>query len=249
MQENIARQNVRNFECTEEELHVTFQVALIGSSGIVVGSDCRASYVTQPTLTGPPRTQRMEVHKYLPSADDSVYCFAAGGPRASDIARAIVEPVPDYEYEAQWQSVLANRANSVTEPRNDLDEIIVVRTSVYDRVWVVTKSQNNGVTLLSVETKLCTGNPLNSRFIVSNFYKKNLSLRELQAIAALSIACAWQEHPSAVSPEMDILTFTKDGVSPLRLEKAQTETLLELFEKQTAGVLPAVMSAAFFKRH
>jgi len=214
---------------------VTFQVALVGQNGIVVASDRRVTYVT-PDGVGAGHAQLTSAPKYLISADESIVCFAAGSPRATNSARALLDEVPAFESETHWQTNLASRVNTVQGQSNDFDEVMVVRRDTMDRVWLITKMRNLSASVTPIQTRICTGTPVSSRFIASHFYKPGLSLAELQGIAALTLACASREHPSSISRELDMMTLEEGTLSWKQLSDTRVDAVWQIFQNESEEI-------------
>jgi len=93
---------------------VTFQVALVGTDGILLGSDRLALYYT-PLPTGGQATQRTETTKFRKSDDRSVICFFAGSGFAGDLAQTIAAPFKGNSL-LEWETPLRNIASSFRQP-------------------------------------------------------------------------------------------------------------------------------------
>jgi hypothetical protein len=99
-----------------EEYLMTFQVALVGTDGVVLGSDrlfddrrhqWRSDHPLYQNLS-----QRVAAKKIIISNDGSVVCGFAGGPESEPMARAIATNArPQGMTELDWK-------NRVEEPRS-----------------------------------------------------------------------------------------------------------------------------------
>jgi hypothetical protein len=191
-----------------EEYEVTFQIALIGKDGLVVGSDRKVSYLTEGTAG-----QHIAAEKYIEGADKSIVCFFAGSPLASNIARRIASTCANVlTDEPQWGILLAQAADNVAGPSLPslamIDEVLVVRPDVPKAVWLVSKLQPNPASVQTVTETICTGANLTSRFLPRYLWSP-LPLDTLRDLALLTLSFAERENPSGVGRGFDVLTLEK----------------------------------------
>lgn len=193
----------------EDENPVTFQIVLKGSDGIVAGSDRLTLVKGQRASRFYDQYQAVEGSKFFRKEDDSVICFAAGGPQAAEIPKAIVpECKPDLA-PLSWQKSLVKVAEFV--PGNSkLDEIIVIRRHPGDVVLV-----NRNLKVAScqeIQGALCTGLPAYCRFLTQCFWKP-ASVGQLKGLALLALHYAAGEYPGGVGKGFDVMLLIDGNVS------------------------------------
>jgi hypothetical protein len=122
------------------EEYVTFQVALIGSDGLVVASDRRANNLT-PMAGENPGVMMNEQDKFRSNKAGPVLCFYAGGADCEAQAREIVLSFQLSDDEVKWETGLCESANRSRLPGSGLiNEHIVIRKDIKGAVWLI-KSQ------------------------------------------------------------------------------------------------------------
>lgn len=91
-------------EIRPEEL-VTFQVVVIGSNGLVVGSDRAQVYVTPDPQEVRARSavQKNQVFKFVEKDGGQIICAFAGGPAARGMAQQVVSNCNLTSSESAWE--------------------------------------------------------------------------------------------------------------------------------------------------
>jgi hypothetical protein len=185
---------------------VTFQVVLIGSDGLVIGSDRMQGYAT----LDPPRmaaVQRSPGFKFKKKDDERVICAFAGNPSASGTALQIVSNCDPTSPEPDWELSLKNAA---TKEGRKFDEAIVVRTDVFDTVWVVTKhSDVQSAQVMRIIDRFCAGDNSVARFLPFLLWRPGCPVSDLKALALLTLAYASQANPTGVGGGFDLMTLRK----------------------------------------
>ena len=223
---------------------MTFQVALVGTDGLVVGSDRRVTYVTNSP--GGPSIQRLETFKFCRSDDDSIICAYAGGPSALNIGREVASEGQQYvtASDTEWERGVLGigdkmERQKVLIPR---DEIIVVRPSIPAKFWLLGKPSAGPASMEAFETYLCTGSVSTARFIIQELWRP-MPVRNLRTLAHLAISYAAKGNPTFIGGGIDILSITngKPEWGKFPAESTQTDSfsnsLREAFEK----IPPTVM--------
>jgi len=188
----------------EGELQVTFQVAMIGTDGLLIGSDRKAATRTFSA----PDSQSQPGDKFCTNDEGTVLCFFAGGPQAKTIANIItVECDPTEDNITTWHHSLRTAAEKV-KARSVGDEILVIRPHMLDIV-LVSKRDIEATVGSPLTEKLCTGVYAHSRFFVEHFWKL-APLSELRKLMLVTLAYAAQERPESVGDGFDIFTI-KNG--------------------------------------
>ena len=207
-----------------EEQPVTFQIALVGSDGLVVGSDQKA--VFGRTVDGKLQfPQQLHQKKYFTSDDGSVTCFAAGGHAAMNLAVKIVslcDPVK-LPSESRWTDLVRQLAASEMAPYSTPDELLVVRRDTATAFWLVsrrTAGDTNTIagqkhvyqTVQKISEHVSTGASVAAKFLPQHLWKPNKSIAELKKLALLTMSYAAREEPSFVGPPFDIMTLDKGEI-------------------------------------
>ena len=90
---------------------VTFQIALIGGEGIVVGSDQKSNRQIRESMDENPKTEMGKQEKFLKSDDGSLVCFFVGGPTCQAVAATIAMHCADASMpELRWQTAVRRLA-------------------------------------------------------------------------------------------------------------------------------------------
>jgi len=200
-----------------EEQPVTFQIALVGSDGLVMGSDRLARY-EPPVEAGTKALPKiLAMSKYFVSHDQSLVCFASGTQTAIEAARRISEDrraLTMNVTEQEWESTLKQVAATAPLPPAHIpiaDEILVVRRDVSNAFWFVVRRPNTPVVALKTSSHVCTGASTVAQFLPRNLWNKDRSVRELKQLAILTLSYAADEESSFVGPPFDIMTLDKAG--------------------------------------
>src|SRR5579863_9029294 len=104
MQQAPASVELSDLAVFPKELLVTFQIALVGIDGLVVGSDRRSLHFSSPDEpSSEGAIQPDEVCKFIKSTDEDVICAHAGGPFSEVWARAIVTRCVPVKNDVDWK--------------------------------------------------------------------------------------------------------------------------------------------------
>jgi hypothetical protein len=206
-------------ETDEQEQAVTFQVALVGCDGVVIGSDRLGKYV--PVVAGISQLPQLVLQpKYCVSDDESMACFAAGGNAAINLARQIradCDPTLKLKdaTESGWEEAIRRLAAVPTSwPSSSqiADEILVTRKDVCDAFWIVLRRPGTPSTVLKMQHQcFCTGTSTVAQFLPRHLYTPKRSVPELKKLALLTLTFAAKEEPSSVSAPFDIMTLDRSG--------------------------------------
>lgn len=178
------------------EEYVTFQVALIGSDGLVVASDRRANNLTQVAGENP-GVMMNEQDKFCSNKTDTVLCFCAGGADCETQARDIVLNCQPGEDEAQWATDLYEAAKRSRVPGSQLiNEHIVIRKDIKGAVWLINSQPFCFPFVTKISDRICTGNNTPAKFLVVHLWKRNRPVIELKQLALLTLAYAEKENPA-----------------------------------------------------
>ena len=190
---------------------VTFQVALIGKDGLVIGSD-RMMLHSSEVFGDNPAFQRYEGRKFHQSDDGSIVCFYSGQTTAATVARKIVTECKGtpVQSDIEWENSLYDVARSVATPLSSpSDQIFVIRKDVFNAVWVIFRSPASVSSPRKITDRFCIGDNSPARFLPSHLWKLSSSLFELKKLAALTLAYAAEENPTGVGKQFDLLTLDR----------------------------------------
>ena len=204
-----------------EEPIVTFQIALVGCDGLVIGSDRLGRYV--PVIGGLPKLpQIVRQRKYCVSDNGSLICFASGGPMGVNLARRILaecdpESILKGKTESQWEEAVRQLAavqqsgGSGSAPPAP-DQILIARSDVVDSFWMLLIRADTKVVLIKMEEQFfCAGASTVAQFLPRHLWNNKRSISDLQKLALLTLSYAAQEEPSSVGPPFDIMTLDQTG--------------------------------------
>lgn len=202
---------------------MTFQVALVGCDGLVIGSDRLGTHAgtTQEGTTA--FIQKAEQKKYVVSDTGSLICFAAGGYLAPQLAQQIAlkcDFAPDAHDQTvlQWQEAVSQLAHDLSFDYESRDEILIARHDVTDRFWIVRRAVKKSLltgqptpaaSITDIRNCLCTGDAVAAVFL-GHFWNRKAPIAELQNLAALMLSYAAQESQS-VGPPFDIMCLHRSG--------------------------------------
>src|ERR1017187_1615786 len=181
---------------------VTFQIALIGCDGLVIGSDSLGTHVglTQDGTSVFP--QRGRQRKYVISDSGSLVCFAAGGYQAPQLAQQIAlecDPATETNRptELKWQDAIRQVACRLDFTYESRDEVLLARRDITDRFWIVRRKITRSlvgeklaipaVSVTSAHTCLCTGE-MGAAIFFAHFGNGRSSVSELKKLAALALS-------------------------------------------------------------
>jgi hypothetical protein len=216
----IDRPTVDQSWLTPEEQVVTFQIALVGCDGLVIGSDRLGRHARMVGDKYQP-SQIVYQSKYCMSTGQSLVCFAAGGAMAQNVARRIVldcDPASKLPSatELEWQTAIHQIVRTEMLPyKFPVDEWIVARTDTPDAFFVVSrKLVGEDIIFASVQKMqqhFCTGNSTLAQFLPRHLWTKDRSVSELEKLALLTLSYASEEDPSSIGAPFDIMALDKGG--------------------------------------
>lgn len=203
-----------------EERPVTFQIAMVGKDGLVVGSDQRATYgqLVDGQLKLPQRRQRK---KYFISEDGSVACFGAGGAVAVDIAQRLVRDCNPMNIASklEWEDAMLQLAGRSKATYGFADQLLVIRRDTINAFWLIERrtigesraiAEGHGIVTRSVEeirNCFCTGSSVVAQFLPTHLWNAERTVAELRKLALVTLSYAATEDPSNVSAPFDIVTL------------------------------------------
>jgi hypothetical protein len=204
----------------EQKQSVTFQIALVGCDGLVIGSDRRGLY--GGSQAGQPHMlQTVSQEKYFKSENESIICFAAGSTTAINLARQIVAECDPAKLgsatESQWRDALYRTAAKPLGLASNTpvyldDEVLVARKDRSDAFWLVLRKPTNlPLPVVQKYQNLCTGAKTTAIFLPSHLWNQEQTISELKKLALLTLSFAAVEEPSSIGPPFDIMTLDRSG--------------------------------------
>jgi 20S proteasome alpha/beta subunit len=185
---------------------MTFQVVLVGSNGVLVGSD-RKLIPRPPNIPEyPPFLQPDEQKKFITSVGDSIICAYSGDIEAQRLARSIVR-APDLTMsDLDWLSYLDTLAKNANVP-GYYQKLIVVRKDRLNHAVVMSLNYH----AMRIDTRQCVGVQSPACFLTNNYYNNQLSVKEMRELALLTLDRAATDFPTTVGDGYDLAFITKDG--------------------------------------
>jgi hypothetical protein len=196
-----------------DDFAMTFQVALMGKYGLVLGSDRLhlerglAGFMKRRTPHQTTRGSKIHV-----SYDEAVICAFAGGPNSETIARRIAtECSPRGLSNIDWRNSLEAVAKSVSQyEEHILDEVLVIRADNRS-ILKLMRQQRDDPTFTPVDSAIFSGIDSDARAIPKLFWRDDLTTDELTTLAIVSIDYARQEFPNMVGGGADIVAVDYSG--------------------------------------
>jgi len=184
---------------------MTFQVALVGEDGLVVGSDRKILYVRNEVPSSVKDVQVNSGPKH--TENDEVVCFYAGGSQGFDIAQEIVNHASPERSSSERCENLRRITDDFRSPARG-EEILVVRKAQGDLVLI--NRTDEGARTSPVHEHRCTGVATRSAILVQQFWKR-LPVERLRRLALIVMEYAARERPQEVGNGFDLLTVARDG--------------------------------------
>jgi hypothetical protein len=189
-------------ESVDEELSMTFQIALVATDGIILGSDRKIHVKSVEDKRA--HFQFTEGDKIVFSRDNSVICGIAGGPQAQRLADKIAAEAKPDQSPANWRNSLRTLAELV-KGNSQYDEVLVIRSNVPDIALVNRTGTDIGV--LGINDRICTGIPATARFLIQHFWRPDPA-ELLKRLVLLALDYAAKERPSEVGFGFDLVIAT-----------------------------------------
>jgi len=221
----------------EEVSRMTFQVVLVGSDGLIIGSD-RKMFTEAPYIKGSdqPIPQFEEQSKFIATEDETIICACSGDQEAQRIARQIVLRLDPNLSPVAWIAALDSLARRPELTRSA--QLIVVRKSHPDHaLWLVAGPLGY---VSRIEERQCVGAKTSACFLLSNFFKK-CGVDELRTLALLTLDYGATEFPTSVGRNYDLLML-RSGKEVAEWERyedtdGRVQELRKSFDKAAATVI------------
>jgi hypothetical protein len=136
--------------------------------------------------------------------------FFAGGSLSQNIASSIAANYGRKPHlTLDWERALRTRANNNRSNETSVmsEQVVVVRQTNPESVWLVTKQGNNPSSAHEITDHVCTGHNATARFLVAQLWARTMSLDQLKTLALVVMAYASKEHPTTVGGSYDLLTL------------------------------------------
>lgn len=194
----------------DEALLMTMQLAMVGSDGLIVGSDRKVAYRTREGVTAPYDYQVTSQDKFVRNSDDSLICFFAGESAAMSIADAVLtrgdSGLPFYA----WREDLKKTAET-TRPQTTGEEVTVIRHAASSTDIALINNTENGVAVSPISQFRCMGVNVKSRFLTQLFWKET-SVDSLVRLGLAVLGYAARERPETVGCGFDLMVIRNGGV-------------------------------------
>jgi hypothetical protein len=199
---------------------MTFQVVLLGSDGVLVGSDKLITSYT-PSLPEKPSPRQSQCgDKFFESPDGGLVVTSwAGGNYARTFAR---EVALETEHHAlgplYWEDYLDKKAkNSSCGGGNQA--LVIRRQPIISVMWVII-GQLGGAS--PVTDKICIGFPSSASFLTKHFWNRR-PVDSLIPLALLVLDYAAEENPAAVGGGYDLMVLRGDLRAEWKLDCARNQ--------------------------
>ena len=224
----------------EEDIEMTFQVALVGDDGMVVASDRKIAYQTRERSGLPWDRQTSPDAKFVRKDDDSIVCFFAGGPQAFSIANAVIcQADATTASVSEWHSQLLKAAHSVIA-KSTGDEVIVVRPFAGDVVLINRFASD--ASILPIPDRRCTGVIAKCRFLTELFWSKT-DVAALRRLALILLHFASIERPESVGDGYDLLIVKNGKVEWYEKMQLDSEEIKDLILNFSRAINQSIFSS------
>lgn len=216
----------------EEEYLMTFQLALIGSDGLIVASDRRMQYRSKPEgKIDAGLFQPVAGSKFTQSPNGDVICASAGSAIATQIAIDIAMKCDPslHSDSTSWRytvNLVAEETLATSSPH--LEEIIVVRKDMPECVLLVSAQTCASTTVIS--EFICTGFSTPARFLPRHLWKRS-SVASLKSLAILTLGYAEKENPSGIGDGFEIMILHADSTISRSEYRPRDERIAKLMEE------------------
>jgi hypothetical protein len=201
----------------DAENSVTFQIALVGCDGIVVGSDQRSAISL--TVNGLTCTQTVNQRKFWISDDGSIACFASGQALVVNLAQDIASKCnPEGLTELQWINAVREIAADATITYPTPDSILILRRDTINAFWSLQRravgtpdeiAAGHGHINTRVDKMnqhFCIGAAM-AQFLPCHLWEPTMTIAQLKTLALLTLSYAAEESSSSIGAPFDIVTI------------------------------------------
>ena len=227
-------------EFPEQEKRMTFQVAAIGTDGIVLGSDRRQNIYSLRDSDGWDALIPGEAEKLIYSPDREFVCGFAGGPTVEPLARSLVNQSREALSRESLFHTVQKLHHEIPPFGQARDTVLLANCRVPGAVQTIDRSTAALATVTPVTRWITTGsNAVPARFLMHHFWRK-APVRELVPLLLLTLYCACNEGEGSIGQGMDIVILKDQSWQPLEsydVDGGKTEELWHQFEKCTHSLL------------
>ena len=211
--------------CFEQAIHeeirtVTFQVALVGTNGIVFASDRSSPNISPPSTDDQNiAIEPGEDRKFVFSEKRTLMCSFAGAAYSRSMAMRIAA-TEDTSDEALFKF---GRESGINHQGNR-DEFLILDRRKLDSILLVLRQGNDVPKSAERTLWVCAGNnSIPARFIPWHFHQKR-PVADLENLALVTLLYAHEESPFGIGRGFDIVFLTKNGFSePVTYELTNEE--------------------------
>jgi hypothetical protein len=233
-------------EAIDKEFLMTFQVALVGTDAVAVGSDRLTSEYSPYDHADSHRTSHVSQvtadTKILLSADKSVLCAHAGTNTSREMAEAIAaNGCLPHVSDQLWRATLKSLVTPISAIFPVPETVIVVRTATRS-IFKVMREHCAAPAVTPIAKSVCTGDVSSSaRFIGNHLLPAATSTNQLKNLALLAVIAAHKENPSAVGLGYDIAVVTDGTISLESFTETQGDAVWSRF---MSNLMPAIEQCA-----
>jgi hypothetical protein len=188
-----------------EDSEMTFQVGLVGSDGLIVGSDRKVTHMPPNSTSG--YAQFDNQRKFETSTDEAIICAWSGThSQGQRMAREIVGLDPHLS-DIAWVRTL----DKLSQPTiHGVTQLIVVRKHRPGHIVWINRGGSEG-SAARVETHICAGKKLYASFLPGNFLEEKRTVDELRNLALLTLDYGASEAPTNVGGGYDLMILRSAG--------------------------------------
>jgi|HubBroStandDraft_1064217.scaffolds.fasta_scaffold124980_2 hypothetical protein len=227
-------------EFPEQEKRMTFQVAAIGTDGIVLGSDRRQNIYSERDADGFDALIPGVSEKLIYSASREFVVGFAGGPTVEPLARALAEQPRGALIGASLFPTVQRLHHEIPFYGQTRDTILLADCYAPNTVSMITRTGATLAPVTPITQWITTGsNSVPARFLMQHFWRK-VPVDALVPLVLLTLHCACKEGEGSIGEGMDIVLLKEQTWQPLKsydVDGGKTEELWHQFEKYTHSLL------------
>jgi hypothetical protein len=232
---------MQHFCLVEEEFHMTMQVAMVGTDGIVLASDTSWANTLRAMTSNSRDTSSSS--KIFDNGVVAIAC-ARNMETSLPIARAILAEMDDDKWKNNtcgYIELIAGRILAMAEDRADIQCLITTAQPTLQLLHLASGVKLNGVPASvycrRISDKAVAGDTANAAVFWSERYYRRTSISSLVPLAAQVVVDAGKLHPGYISgleialcDGGGIRRMSNDAIVALEMEaKKRGETIGELF--------------------
>jgi hypothetical protein len=224
----------------EQEKWMTFQVAAIGTDGIVLGSDRRQNIYSERDTDGFDALIPGESEKFIYSASREFVVGFAGGPTVESLALALAEQPREALIGASLFPTAQRLHHEIPFYGQTRDTILLADCCAPNTVSMISRTGATLAPVTPVTRWITTGsNSVPARFLMQHFWRR-VPVDALVPLVLLTLYCACKEGEGSIGEGMGIVILKDQNWQPLEsydVDGGKTEELWHQFERCTHSLL------------